>query len=98
MQLVGALTYFFNRDWYYAWISFTKQQFGLILNAITKWFSPTIIRVSGDASVKGQLKLDKNGRLQTSFPDRLIMLANHQVCFLIKILHSSDLFANMPYT
>lgn len=79
MQLVGALTYFFNRNWFYSYMCFTKQQFGLITNSITKWFAPTKIRISGDASVKGQLHLDKHGRLKTAFPDRLIMIANHQV-------------------
>ena len=79
MQLIGSLTYFFNKNWYYDYMSFTKQQFGLILNSITRWFSPIKTRISGDASMKGQLKLDRNGKLKTTFPDRLVMIANHQV-------------------
>ena len=57
----------------------TKELFGLVVNSVTQWFTSTTIRISGDASVRGQLKLTKDGRLETDFPERLILLANHQV-------------------
>lgn len=38
-----------------------------------------MIRISGDESVSGQIKQRADGRVQFSFPDRLVMIANHQV-------------------
>lgn len=78
-QLVGAPLYFIDKDWYYAYMALTKQHFGIVITTITQWFSPTPIRVSGDASVRGQLKQTSDGRLVTAFPERLVMIANHQL-------------------
>ena len=64
---------------YYAYMALTKQSFGLFITTITQWFSPTMIRMSGDESVRGQMYLDKAGRLQTRFPERLILMSNHQL-------------------
>jgi lysocardiolipin and lysophospholipid acyltransferase len=38
-----------------------------------------MVRISGDESVKGQLRKTKDGRLECDFPDRMVMIANHQV-------------------
>lgn len=78
-QLLGFPLYVINRDYYYAYMALTKQSFGIFITTITQWFSPTIIRVSGDASVRGQLVKAKDGRLETRFPERLVMIANHQL-------------------
>ena len=78
-QLIGAPSYWINKDFYYAFMALTKQSFGLIITTITQWFSPTIIRVSGDKSVAGQLELTADGRLVTKFPERLVVIANHQL-------------------
>jgi lysocardiolipin and lysophospholipid acyltransferase len=45
----------------------------------TQWFSPTTIRISGDLSVAGQMRLTKDGRVQFSFPERILLIANHQL-------------------
>ena len=79
-QLLGAWLYFVNKDYYYTYMSLTKQGFGLMINSVTHWFNPTIIRMSGDATVQGQLRLTKDGRLKCDFPNRLLLMANHQVC------------------
>ena len=79
VQLVGVPLYLIHEDYFYAYMAITKQFFGIVTVCITEWFSPTVIRMSGDASVKGQLRLTKNGRLESDFPERLIMIANHQV-------------------
>lgn len=63
-------------------MSVTKEFFGLLVNTITEWFSPALVRISGDASMKGQLRLSREGRLETKFPDRLVLISNHQVCDL----------------
>jgi len=78
-QLIGAPLYLVNKSFYYAWMAMTKELFGLVVNCVTQWFTSTTIRISGDASVRGQLRLTKDGRLETDFPERLILLANHQV-------------------
>ena len=78
-QIVGSPLYFFNRDYYYAYMALSKQNFGIVIATITQWFSPTTIRVSGDPSVRGQLRKTPDGRLEMDFPERLIMVANHQI-------------------
>ncbi|CAG8034531.1 unnamed protein product [Penicillium salamii] len=78
-QILGLPLYFINRRYYYAYMAYTKQCFALALTAVTEWSSPTLIRVSGDASVRGQIHLSKDGLLQTRFPERLVLISNHQV-------------------
>lgn len=78
-QYVGAPLYLINRDYYYAYMALTKQSFGLVITTVTQWFSPTVVRVSGDKSVRGQLLRTADGRLETRFPERLVMIANHQL-------------------
>ncbi|KAH1490502.1 hypothetical protein KXX57_000238 [Aspergillus fumigatus] len=46
---------------------------------LLQWGCPTYVRVSGDESVRGQIHLCKDGRLKTQFPERLVLIANHQV-------------------
>jgi 1-acyl-sn-glycerol-3-phosphate acyltransferase len=78
-QLLGSPLYLFNKDYYYAYMALTKQSFGIFIATITQWFSPTVVRVSWDASVRGQLRKTSNGRLETNFPERLVLIANHQI-------------------
>ncbi|KAB2568599.1 putative 1-acyl-sn-glycerol-3-phosphate acyltransferase 2 protein [Lasiodiplodia theobromae] len=78
-QLIGAPIYFYSKDWYYAWMAVTKQHFGLLITTMTQWWSPTVVRVSGDESVRGQLRQTEDGRLECDFPDRLLLIANHQI-------------------
>ena len=60
-------------------MSFTKQTFALFINTLIQWFCPTTIRVSGEPEVASEMRLLDGGRLGTSFPARLIVMANHQV-------------------
>ncbi|KAK1756957.1 Phospholipid/glycerol acyltransferase [Echria macrotheca] len=78
-QLVGAPLYWISRDFYDGYMAMTKQSFGLLITTLTHWWSPTTIRISGDASVADQIKKTPDGRVEFSFPDRLIMIANHQI-------------------
>lgn len=78
-QLLGAPLYFFRKDYFYAWQAVCKQYFGLVLMTGTWLFAPTVIRISGDASVSGQLKQHPDGRLECDFPERLVLIANHQI-------------------
>src|ERR1700678_4065901 len=54
-QFLGAPLYLINKDWYNAWIAFTKQSFGLLTMTLTQCWAPTVMKISGDASVRGQL-------------------------------------------
>ena len=78
-QLLGAPLYFFSRDYYYAYMALTKQQYGVFITTLTAWFAPTPVWVSGDSSVNGQLKRGKDGSLVTEFPERMVFIANHQL-------------------
>ncbi|KAL1302467.1 hypothetical protein AAFC00_002859 [Neodothiora populina] len=78
-QLLGLPLYFYNRDYFYAYMAVTKQYFGLLATVGTQWWSPTVIRVSGDSSVSGQLKQLADGRLELDFPERIVLIANHQI-------------------
>ena len=78
-QLLGAPLYFVNRDYFYAYMALTKQYFGLLVTTMTQWWSPTIVRISGDKSVAGQLKQSADGMLSVDFPERIVLIANHQL-------------------
>ncbi|RFU26219.1 hypothetical protein B7463_g10122, partial [Scytalidium lignicola] len=78
-QFLGAPLYWINKDLYYAYMSLTKRSFGILITCATEWWSPTIVRISGDASVAGQLRETADGRVECHFPDRMVMVANHQL-------------------
>lgn len=78
-QILGSPLYFVDKDLYYAYMSLTKANFGLLTTTMTQWWAPTVIRVSGDASVAGQLSLTPDGRIECAFPERLVLIANHQI-------------------
>lgn len=78
-QLVGAPLYFLNKPRFYSWMAMTKANFGILMNTITQWFSATTIRVSAEPSIAEQMRIASNGCLETDFPHRLILIANHQI-------------------
>jgi lysocardiolipin and lysophospholipid acyltransferase len=78
-QLVGSPLYLVNREWYYAYMSMTKRYFALTVTVMTHVWGPTTIRVSGDASVAGQIKPTEDGGVAFRFPERMVMIANHQI-------------------
>jgi len=78
-QLIGAPLYWINRDIYYSYMALTKQSFALTTIVVTYIWGPTLIRISGDASVADQLRKTEDGRVEFSFPERMVMIANHQV-------------------
>lgn len=78
-QFIGTPLYWINRDLYYAYMALTKQSFGIFVTTLTQWWAPTAVRISGDASVAGQLKRTEDGRVELHFPGRVVLIANHQV-------------------
>ncbi|KAG8630986.1 hypothetical protein KVT40_000126 [Elsinoe batatas] len=78
-QILGIPLYWIDRDQYYTWMAVTKQHFGLLITTMTQWWSPTIVRISGDSSMAGQLHVTPEGRVECAFPERLVLVANHQI-------------------
>lgn len=78
-QVLGAPLYWIDRDLYYAYMAITKESFLLLITTITQWSGPTLMRISGDESVSGQIRKTADGRVEYCFPDRIVMIANHQV-------------------
>ena len=78
-QFIGAPLYWINRELFYSYMALTKQSFGLLVTTMTHWWSPTLIRISGDASVAGQITQRPDGLVEFLFPERLVLIANHQV-------------------
>ncbi|KAK1073357.1 hypothetical protein LTR33_010001 [Friedmanniomyces endolithicus] len=78
-QLLGAPLYFVSKDWFYAYMAMTKQYFGLFATIMTQWWSPSVIRISGDKSMAGLIKQGEDGMLRMAFEERLVLMANHQI-------------------
>lgn len=61
-----------------------------------------MVRISGDASVAGQLRKTADGRAECDFPERLIMIANHQVRTILECINSIiltfDSFTQIGFT
>jgi len=60
-------------------MAMTKQHFGIVVTTMTYWWAPVKMRISGDASVRGQMRKTADGRIETDFPERLVLISNHQV-------------------
>ena len=46
---------------------------------MTQWWAPTVVRVSGDSTMRGQLLQRVDGSLLCDFPQRMVLIANHQI-------------------
>ena len=46
---------------------------------MTQWWAPTTVRVSGDSTMRGQLVKTSDGGVICDFPERLFLIANHQI-------------------
>ena len=77
-QYVGAPLYLINRPYYYRYMAFTKKAMTLLILSFGQIWTNTLIHISGDDSVKGQISLI-GGRIQHRFPERTIIMANHHV-------------------
>lgn len=67
-------------------MALTKQSFLLLITTLTQWSGPTLIRISGDESVSGQIRRKSDGGVEYSFPERVVVIANHQVMLFLVIL------------
>jgi len=78
-QIIGSPLYFFNKDYYYSWMAMTKQNFGVLSTTLNQFWAPVTFRISGDKSVKDQIRITEDGMLECDFPERLVLIANHQI-------------------
>lgn len=78
-QLLGLPFKDIDKQFFDAYMAFTKQNFAVLVAAVTQAFSPTIIRVSQDASMPQELFREKDGSLKCTLPPRLVIMANHQL-------------------
>lgn len=58
----------------------TKRSFAITASLMTQIWGPTTIRISGDETVAGQIEATPDGGVQFNFPERIVLIANHQVC------------------
>jgi len=78
-QFIGAPLKIVDPKFYDGYMAWTKESFAVLMTTITQFWSPTVVRVSGDESMKGQLYLMDDGSLKCNFPHRLVLMANHQL-------------------
>ncbi|EMD67496.1 hypothetical protein COCSADRAFT_34293 [Bipolaris sorokiniana ND90Pr] len=78
-QYFGCPLYLYSKNLFYAWMAMSKQHFGIVVTTMTYWWAPVTMRVSGDKSMRGQLRKTKDGRLESEFPERLVLISNHQI-------------------
>lgn len=78
-QVLGAPLYLINRDLFRSYMALTKQSFALLIITMTRWWGSTTVRISGDESVAGQIRQTPRGLAEFDFPERIVLIANHQV-------------------
>jgi lysocardiolipin and lysophospholipid acyltransferase len=60
-------------------------------------FAPTPIIISGDESVKDEIRVTPDGRVETSFSERIVFIANHLVSSLVNGLFLTFRFMQTGY-
>lgn len=78
-QFLGAPLKLIDPAFYDGYMAYTKESFAVLITCLTQWWAPTVVRVSGDESMRGQLIQMKDGSLKSNFADRMILMANHQL-------------------
>ncbi|KAF1949273.1 acyltransferase-domain-containing protein [Byssothecium circinans] len=78
-QFLGAPLKLIDPVFYEAYMAYTKECFAILITCLTQWWAPTVVRVSGDSSMIGQLIRRKDGSLKCNFSDRMLLMANHQL-------------------
>ena len=78
-QFIGAPLKLVDPKFYEQYMAWTKESFAVLMTTITQFWSPTVVRVGGDESMKGQLFQMEDGTLKCNFPHRMILMANHQL-------------------
>ncbi|ORY01033.1 acyltransferase-domain-containing protein [Clohesyomyces aquaticus] len=78
-QFIGAPLKLIDPVFYEGYMAYTKECFAILITCLTQWWAPTVVRVSGDSSMLGQMIRKKDGSLECRFADRMVLMANHQL-------------------
>ncbi|KAK5115546.1 hypothetical protein LTR62_001205 [Meristemomyces frigidus] len=78
-QFIGAPLKLVDAKLYDGYMAGTKESFAVLMTTITQWWAPTVVRISGDESMKGQIYQMDDGTLKCNFPHRIVLMANHQL-------------------
>ncbi|KAH4059771.1 hypothetical protein HBH74_097510 [Parastagonospora nodorum] len=78
-QFLGAPLKLIDPQFYEGYMAYTKESFAILVTCLTQWWAPTVVRVSGDSSMVGQMTKKKDGSLQCDFAERMVLMANHQL-------------------
>ncbi|KAF2001449.1 acyltransferase-domain-containing protein [Amniculicola lignicola CBS 123094] len=78
-QFLGAPLKLIDPVFYEGYMAYTKECFAILITCLTQWWAPTVVRVSGDSTMLGQLIKQKDGSLKCNFSDRMVLMANHQL-------------------
>ncbi|THX69627.1 acyltransferase-domain-containing protein [Aureobasidium pullulans] len=78
-QFIGAPLKLIDPKFYDGYMAWTKESFAVLTATMTQWWAPTVVRVTGDESMKDQLYQMEDGSLRCNFPHRIVMMANHQL-------------------
>ncbi|OAL42539.1 putative acyltransferase [Pyrenochaeta sp. DS3sAY3a] len=78
-QWLGAPLYLWDQKSFYDWQAIVKESTALLLLGLNQWRAPSRAMISGDLSVKEQIKKLPNGKVALDFPDRIVLIANHQI-------------------
>jgi hypothetical protein len=76
---MGAPLKLIDPQFYEGYMAYTKESFAILITCLTQWWAPTVVRVSGDSSMVGQMTKKKDGSLQCNFAERMVLMANHQL-------------------
>ena len=79
-QWLGAPLYWFNRTWADSWQNLVKKSAALLVLGLSQWRVPVTALITGDSSVEGQIRRTSEGKVIMDFPNRMVLIANHQVC------------------
>ncbi|GIZ44957.1 hypothetical protein CKM354_000814100 [Cercospora kikuchii] len=77
-QFFGLPLYWSSRL-YRSWQDAVKSSTAVLLIGLNQWRAPTTAEISWDESVKGQIKWTSNGKIEFDAPDRMVLIANHQI-------------------
>ncbi|ORY05523.1 acyltransferase-domain-containing protein [Basidiobolus meristosporus CBS 931.73] len=79
-QILSSILRPFSNVLYERFISYSQRLFGILLVAITELFAPSSFVISADPEAADILKNPTSASLPLlSFPDRIILIANHQI-------------------
>lgn len=79
LQWLGGPLYWVNKRWFYAWQAKAKGLYAMVLITLNQWCSPSMVKISGDLDIKSQIRRTTSGNVVLDFPDRIVLVANHQI-------------------